>query len=160
MRIEKEIGKLLASKGLTISVAESCTGGLVQKLITDISGSSDYFVGGIVAYSNEAKQKLAGVKKSTLTKHGAVSGEVVRELAEGVRKLIGADIGISTTGIAGPTGGTSEKPVGLVYVGLSTKKRSIARQYLLTGTREQIRGQTGKKILELLKNVVYDFKDD
>jgi nicotinamide-nucleotide amidase len=156
MRIEEEIRELLAARNLTISVAESCTGGLVQKLITDVSGSSDYFVGGVVAYSNEAKQKLAGVKKSSLAKHGAVSEEVARELAEGVREILGADVGISTTGIAGPAGGTTEKPVGLVYVGLSTKKRSIARQFLLRGTREQIRGQTGKKILELLKEAVYD----
>lgn len=111
--------KILSEKKLTVATAESCTGGLISKLITDVSGSSDVFGFGLCTYANCAKEKLLGVKSSTLEKHGAVSSEVAREMAQGLYKLSGADIAISVTGIAGPSGGSDEKPVGLVYFGFA-----------------------------------------
>ncbi|MCK4307875.1 CinA family protein [candidate division WOR-3 bacterium] len=154
MKLEEEVGKVLKQKGLTISVVESCTGGLIQKLITDVSGSSEYFLGGIVAYSNLLKQKLLNVSPQTLITHGAVSEETACELARGVREITGADIGVSTTGIAGPAGGTPKKPVGLVYIGLCTEKILTAHKFLFKGTRQGIRKQTADKALELVKNVI------
>ena len=154
MKLEEEIGKLLKEKKLTISIAESCTGGFIQKLITDVPGSSEYFLGGVVAYSNLLKQKLLNVSPQTLITYGAVSEKTACELARGVREITGADIGVSTTGIAGPTGGTSEKPVGLVYIGVCTEKTLAAHKFLFKGTRQQIREQTANKALELARNVI------
>ncbi|ACL69942.1 competence/damage-inducible protein A [Halothermothrix orenii] len=114
-----EIGKLLSKRGVTIALAESCTGGLIGARITDIPGSSAYFKGGVIAYSNEVKINHLGVNKNTINKEGAVSPETAAEMASGVRQRLEADIGLSVTGIAGPEGGTDEKPVGLVYVGLA-----------------------------------------
>jgi PncC family amidohydrolase len=117
----REVGEVLRARGLTIATAESCTGGLVGHLITNVSGSSDYYVGGVAAYANEVKEQLLQVARSTLEEQGAVSAECAEEMAQGVRRLLQTDIGIATTGIAGPTGGTPEKPVGLVYIALATK---------------------------------------
>lgn len=147
-----EIIELLRLKNLTLASAESCTGGLVAKMITDVAGCSDVFEGGVVSYSNNVKMKLLGVKPETLEKHGAVSGETAKEMALGVRRACMADIGISTTGIAGPTGGTAEKPVGTVYIGISfgdiceSELLSINPEY----SREKIRNVAAQKILELL----------
>lgn len=147
-----EIIELLRLKNLTLASAESCTGGLVAKMITDVAGCSDVFEGGVVSYSNNVKMKLLGVKPETLEKHGAVSGETAKEMALGVRLACMADIGISTTGIAGPTGGTAEKPVGTVYIGISfgdiceSELLSINPEY----SREKIRNVAAQKILELL----------
>lgn len=147
-----EIIELLRLKNLTLASAESCTGGLVAKMITDVAGCSDVFEGGVVSYSNDVKMKLLGVKPKTLEKHGAVSGETAKEMALGVRRACMADIGISTTGIAGPTGGTAEKPVGTVYIGISfgdiceSELLSINPEY----SREKIRNVAAQKILELL----------
>lgn len=147
-----EIIELLRLKNLTLASAESCTGGLVAKMITDVAGCSDVFEGGVVSYSNDVKMKLLGVKPETLEKHGAVSGETAKEMALGVRLACMADIGISTTGIAGPTGGTAEKPVGTVYIGISfgdiceSELLSINPEY----SREKIRNVAAQKILELL----------
>jgi nicotinamide-nucleotide amidase len=113
------VGRLLTGRGLTVAVAESCTGGLVSELITAVPGSSEWFLGGVVAYANSAKQSLLGVPESMLVEHGAVSEPVARAMAEGVRERFGADVGVSTTGISGPGGGTPEKPVGLVHVGIA-----------------------------------------
>lgn len=109
----------LHGRGLTLAAAESCTGGLVGDLITDVSGSSEYFLGSAGTYSNEAKMRLLGVREETLVAHGAVSVETAAEMAQGARRLYAADIAVSVTGIAGPTGGTAEKPVGLVYIHVS-----------------------------------------
>lgn len=147
-----EIIELLRLKNLTLASAESCTGGLVAKMITDVAGCSDVFEGGVVSYSNNVKMKLLGVKPETLEKHGAVSGETAKEMALGVRLACMADIGVSTTGIAGPTGGTAEKPVGTVYIGISfgdiceSELLSINPEY----SREKIRNVAAQKILELL----------
>ncbi len=147
-----EIIELLRLKNLTLASAESCTGGLVAKMITDVAGCSDVFEGGVVSYSNDVKMKLLGVKPKTLEKHGAVSGETAKEMALGVRRACMADIGVSTTGIAGPTGGTAEKPVGTVYIGISfgdiceSELLPINPEY----SREKIRNVAAQKILELL----------
>ena len=147
-----EIIELLRLKNLTLASAESCTGGLISKMITDVAGCSDVFEGGVVSYSNDVKMKLLGVKAETLEKHGAVSAETAKEMALGVRLACMADIGISTTGIAGPTGGTKEKPVGTVYIGISfgdiceSELLSINPEY----SREKIRNVAAQKILELL----------
>lgn len=115
-----ELGARLRSRGLTLAVAESCTGGALADAITDVAGSSDYFLGGIVSYSNSAKERLLGVASGTLEKHGAVSPQVARQMAIGVRRAFGADLGAGITGIVGPGGGTAEKPVGLVYISIAT----------------------------------------
>ena len=140
--IEVEIGKLLVSKSLTISTAESCTGGLIAKTITDVAGSSTYFMGSGVTYANSAKVKLLGVSSDSLEKSGAVSEQVATEMVEGCAKLFGTSCAISTTGIAGPNGGTAEKPVGLVYVGLLTPKGIKVHKLLFSGTRADVRHRT------------------
>lgn len=133
--LSEVIGDLMREKGLTLSISESCTGGLVQDHITDVPGSSDYYIGGVVSYSNDSKINFLGVKPESIERFGAVSGEVAEEMAKGVRKKMGSDIGLSVTGIAGPGGGTKEKPVGLVYIGYSDKKTSSSNKYLFGGDR-------------------------
>ncbi|HET7322296.1 MAG TPA: nicotinamide-nucleotide amidohydrolase family protein [Longimicrobiaceae bacterium] len=119
MTLEEEVGSLLRSSGRSLAVAESCTGGLIGHRITNVAGSSAYFLLGVVSYSNEAKQGVLGVREETLASHGAVSTQTAEEMALGVRRLAGTDVAISTTGIAGPGGGSAEKPVGSVCVGLA-----------------------------------------
>lgn len=153
MELAREVGRLLKERKLTIAIAESCTGGLIQKMLTDIPGSSEYFIGGVVAYSNLLKHKLLYVPMQTLITYGAVSYETACEMAWGIKELTGASIGVSTTGIAGPTGGTLDKPVGLVYIGVCTEKGATAYKFLFNGTRQEIREQTAIKALELVKNI-------
>ncbi len=150
MKIEKRIGAILLQKGLNISVAESCTGGLISKRITDIAGSSVYFVSGLVTYSNAAKTKLLSVPERTIVRHGAVSEVVARGMARGVRELLRSDIGLSVTGIAGPGGGSMEKPVGLVYMALASKRNVFTARHVFDGNRIGIRRQASEKILEML----------
>ncbi|MCC6802122.1 MAG: nicotinamide-nucleotide amidohydrolase family protein [Anaerolineae bacterium] len=119
--LEAQVGARLTARGWTVCAAESCTGGLVMHRLTNIAGSSGYVLGGVVTYSNEAKQKLIGVREATLVAHGAVSEQTAAEMVEGVRALFDADIAVSITGIAGPGGGTPEKPVGLTYIGLKVR---------------------------------------
>ena len=133
--LEELLREYMHARGLTLATAESCTGGLVSDRITNISGSSEYFPGGIVAYSYEAKASLLGVSWDTLNLHGAVSEETVLEMARGARKLFNADIGISVSGIAGPTGGTPEKPVGTTWFGLVTDTGEWARHFIWDGDR-------------------------
>jgi nicotinamide-nucleotide amidase len=135
-RLEEIVVKVLTAAHKTIAVAESCTGGTIANRITNVSGSSEVFINGCVTYSDESKMRLLGVRDETLKAHGAVSEEVAREMAEGVRTGARADFGISTTGIAGPTGGTPDKPVGLVYVGFSTSGHTDVRRHLLSFDRE------------------------
>jgi len=127
--MEKVIGELLKSKNATLAVAESCTGGLIADLITTIPGSSDYFLFSGVTYSNETKTSVLGVNPETIKQYGAVSEETAREMAEGARRVSGATYAIATSGIAGPDGGTSEKPVGTVCVGLATPQTSVAKRW-------------------------------
>lgn len=135
-RLEEVVVKTLSIARRTIAVAESCTGGLIAHRLTNVSGSSGVFINGCITYSNESKVRLLGVHEETLKAHGAVSEEIAREMAEGIRSRSRTDFGISTTGIAGPTGGTPEKPVGLVYIGLATKERTAVQRHLLTFDRE------------------------
>lgn len=149
--IEKVVGDILLKKRLTLSIAESCTGGLIASKITDIPGSSEYFLESIIAYYDEAKIKLLGVKQNTLKKYGAVSKQTAVEMAEGARKSSSTDIGLSTTGIAGPTGGTKQKPVGLEWVGYSDKKNSFAKDLYFTKDRLRNKEMMSKMALELLR---------
>ena len=151
--ISEVINNLLETK-TTIASAESCTGGLVAKTITDFSGVSDIFGEGYVTYSNEAKARNLGVNPETLEKYGAVSRETCEEMAKGVRLRSGAAIGVSTTGIAGPGGGTKEKPVGLVYIGVSTEEKTVVEELRLTGTREEVRQKTVESLFELIQKAL------
>lgn len=139
---------LLEQKGLKISTAESCTGGLVSKKITDISGASAVFDCGICSYANSVKEKLLGVQSDTLTKYGAVSDKTALEMAQGIRRIASADIGISTTGIAGPLGGNQYKPVGLVYIGVSTIYADKVFKFTL--------GDNGKNDREAIRELASD----
>jgi len=147
-----EIGKLLKSKGFTIATAESCTGGKLGDMITEVSGSSDYFLGGIVSYSNQAKIELLGVDKGTLDSKGAVSEEVALQMAAGVRRKLHADVGVGITGIAGPTGGTKAKPVGLVYIAVSSDEHAVCTRNLFKGSRQDVKIHSAVKALEMVKD--------
>jgi nicotinamide-nucleotide amidase len=152
--LESAVGRLLRERGETLALAESCTGGLLAKRLTDIAGSSAFLEEGLVTYSNESKERLLGVPKEMLLEHGAVSEPVAREMAEGARKTAGTDYGLSVTGIAGPDGGTQEKPVGLVFVGLSDAEGTLAERLDLTAwarSREAIRERSANRAFDLLR---------
>jgi len=151
MAIEMQIGALLSERGLTLATAESSTGGLVAHRITSVSGSSAYYLGGFVTYANEAKEALLGVKRETLIAHGAVSEETVLEMARGARERLGADLGIATTGIAGPTGSTGDKPVGLVYVALSAADAELCQRHVWQGDRAANNEQSTHAALRLVR---------
>jgi PncC family amidohydrolase len=133
--LEAKVGRLLHIRGLKVALAESCTGGLLADRITDVPGSSGYFVGGIVAYAYEAKVALLGVSWSTLRAHGAVSRETVLEMARGARTVLGADVAVSISGIAGPGGGLPDKPVGTTWIGLSWAEDDHAQLHKFDGDR-------------------------
>ena len=145
---------MLTEKRKTLAIAESCTGGLVASRITDTSGSSKYFKTGVVTYSDKAKIDLLGISKKKLKKHGAVSKEVALEMANGIKRLSKSDIGMGITGIAGPTGGTKGKPVGLVYVAIATKKGKFVQKCRFTGNRREIKLQSSTTALDLLRRLV------
>ena len=150
MKLEKAIGGLLRKKGWTISVAESCTGGLVCDRITDVSGSSYYFEGGVISYSNESKAQHLGIPLDYIRKHGAVSPEVARRMAQGVRKTFNTTFGLSTTGVAGPTGGTKRSPVGRVFIGLARGRRTWVKKEDFKGNRKAVKRQATEECLKLL----------
>jgi nicotinamide-nucleotide amidase len=154
--LEDVIAGLLIEKKLTIAVAESCTGGLITNRLTDVSGSSDYLERGLVTYSNAAKISLLGVPAEIIEKRGAVSEETARLMAEGVRKLSGTDLGLSSTGIAGPTGGSPEKPVGTVYIALADSKQTICRHYSYRWDRKRNKEVFSEAALFLLKNYLQE----
>ena len=135
--LAQEIINLLREKHLTLAVVESATGGLISNLITNVHGASDVYLGSITSYSNDVKIKVVGVKAETIKKYGAVSAQVARQMAAGGRKILGADICVADTGIAGPTGATPNKPVGLFYIGLSHAGGTFSRKHLFKGTREE-----------------------
>ena len=143
-------GEALRAKGLTLATAESCTGGLLSKLITDVAGSSEYFRGGVVAYADDAKEALVGVRARTLEKHGAVSMETAGEMARKVKKGIKASIGVSITGIAGPGGARPGKPVGIVYIGASKGRDTVVKKFLFKGKRALIRQRSAEEALKLI----------
>ena len=148
--IETHIGRLLSQHALKLAVAESCTGGLIGHRITNVSGSSEYFIGGIIAYANEAKGKLLGVSRDTLNTCGAVSRETVLEMAAGARRTLEADIAISVSGIAGPTGGTPDKPVGTVWIGVNALDGAWAHLLQFHGTRHQNKASAAQAALQML----------
>ncbi|HUO58170.1 MAG TPA: competence/damage-inducible protein A [bacterium] len=149
--LETIVGRLLTTRHLTVAVAESCTGGLISRRITLVPGSSNYFWGSWVTYDNRMKSASLGVNPQTLEKKGAVSAEVAREMARNARDKSGADIGLSTTGVAGPGGGSPEKPVGLVYIGLSDDQKTEAFEHRFTGNRETIQNRASQAALEYLR---------
>ncbi|MDY6855436.1 MAG: competence/damage-inducible protein A [Thermodesulfobacteriota bacterium] len=149
--IEGVVGDLLRLNGDTIALAESCTGGLISSRLTDIPGSSDYFKRAVVAYDNQAKIELLHVPKSIVDEFGAVSGEVAKKMAQGIREYAKATLGLGVTGIAGPGGGTAEKPVGLVFISLSDKKETLVKRYIFPGDRAQVRLLTAQSALDLVR---------
>ncbi|HUV56188.1 MAG TPA: CinA family protein [Dehalococcoidales bacterium] len=156
--LAEEIGSLLRQKRLTLGAVESATGGLISHLITDIPGSSDYYKGSVTAYSNETKIKVVGVKEETIKKYGAVSHQVAEEMAQGGIKILAVDICIADTGIAGPTGDTPEKPLGLFYLGLSHKAGTYSRQHNFQGSREQNKQSAAEATLTWLKEYLLSLK--
>lgn len=149
-----EVGRLLRSRSLTIAVAESCTGGRLGDLITDVPGSSDYFLGGIVSYSNAAKEGLLGVSPDVLRSKGAVSEEVAIQMASGARSRLNSEIGVGITGIAGPSGGTAAKPVGLVHIAVSSSQATVCRRHVFAGSRAEVKQQAAEKALEMVKDLL------
>jgi nicotinamide-nucleotide amidase len=144
----------LKKKGLRLALAESCTGGLLGHLITNVPGSSDWFTGGVVAYSNEVKKRLLGVASTTLERYGAVSRRTASEMAAGVMKALKTDVGLAVTGIAGPEGGTEKKPVGTVFIALARGKKVYTKRLMLSGTRKSIKKRAAVEALKELKRVL------
>jgi PncC family amidohydrolase len=152
--LEKLIGDLLRNKEWTLAIAESCTGGLVCDRITDVSGSSDYFMGGMVTYSNESKAKHLGIPLNYIKRYGAVSTQVAKKMAQGVRRTFNTTFGLSTTGVAGPTGGTKRSPVGRVFIGLATGRKVWVKKLDLKGSRREIKKKATAKGLEFLYEII------
>lgn len=150
MTVKKKIAVLLSKQRQTLSVAESCSGGLLGHSLTNTAGSSNYFVGGVIVYSNQTKTKLLGVPPSLLKKYGAVSQPVAEYMALAIRKILKTDFGISITGIAGPTGGTKTKPVGLTYIAVAKQKEVFCRKYHFKGTRIRIKTAAVNSALQQL----------
>ena len=148
-QLAARLGAALRAAGKTIACAESGTGGLVTSRLTDIPGSSDYVMGSIVSYTNDIKERLVGVRHETLAAHGAVSPETAREMADGIRRVIRTDLGLGITGIAGPGGGTAAKPVGLVYIAVSSEKGTRVTENHFSGTRTEVKQQTSDAALAL-----------
>ena len=146
--LEKTIGDRLRERGWTVSIAESCTGGLICDRITDVSGSSEYFEGGMITYSNESKARHLGISLDYIKKYGAVSPQVAKKMAQGVRKAFGTNFGLSTTGVAGPTGGTKRAPIGRVFIGLTHERRSWVRKEDFKGSRRKIKEMAAEKALQ------------
>jgi len=153
--MEGVVGEALSQKGLTLSVAESCTGGLIGNLLTNVPGSSSYFLGGAIVYGNQAKMDLLGVSKQTLDAYGAVSDPVAREMAAGVRRELKSDLGLAVTGIAGPDGGTEEKPVGTVHIALAFRDETFSGKYRFWGKREQNKTNSAVMALDCVRRVLH-----
>lgn len=149
--MEVAAGKLLRERSVTLACAESCTGGLIASRVTDVPGASDYFIGGMVAYSDEIKQRVLGVPEQVLAEHGAVSEQCARAMAEGARAAFGADLGLATTGIAGPGGGSEEKPVGLVYIAVADASGTLCVRGNWPGTRDQFKSRVSQIALNMLR---------
>ena len=153
-RMEEVVGRLLKRRGWRIATAESCTGGLIGHRITEVPGSSDYFERGVVAYSNRAKVELLGVSEELIRKHGAVSPQVAEAMAKGIRERTGAEVGLGVTGIAGPTGGTPRKPVGLVYIGVAMPEGVWVREFRFVGERSQIKFRASQAALDMVRRAI------
>lgn len=151
---EKTLVDTLSAKGLTFASAESCTGGLIAKKVTDVSGCSSVFLGGVVSYANSVKENVLGVPAEVLATVGAVSRETAEAMALGVRRITGADVSVSTTGIAGPGGGTPEKPVGLVYIAASYGETVCVTENHFSGTRDEVRHAAAEKALKMALELI------
>ncbi len=156
--LEQEIGDLLRRKKLTLGLVESATGGLISHLITNVPGSSDYYKGSVTAYSNETKIKVVGVKRDTIEKYGAVSQQVAEEMARGGRRLMAVDICLADTGIAGPGGATSDKPVGLFYLGFSHQGGTFSQRHEFRGDREENKLSAAEAALSWLREYLLSLK--
>jgi nicotinamide-nucleotide amidase len=150
-KMEEVVGLKLTVGGYTLAVAESCTGGLIAQRLTDVPGSSKYFIEGVVAYSNDAKTRTLGVEPVLLLEHGAVSAPVAEAMAEGIRKRARTDFGLSVTGIAGPGGGSEDKPVGLVFIALADDAHTEHRRFIVPGDRQLVRWRASQAALDLLR---------
>jgi nicotinamide-nucleotide amidase len=148
--LARRVGRVLRERGLHLATAESCTGGLVAHLITEVAGSSDYFKGALVTYGNDVKIALAGVPSDVLEGHGAVSSQVARAMAEGTRQRLGVDVAVAVTGIAGPDGGTADKPVGLTYVAVADRDGTDVRRHVWNGDRSGNKRLSAAAALELV----------
>lgn len=153
------VGELLRKRGLRLAVAESCTGGLIGHLVTNVAGSSTYYVGSVTAYAYEAKVRLLGVSWQTLEKFGAVSAETVMEMARGIRLVLASDVGVAVSGIAGPGGGMPNKPVGTVWIGISTPKEEYAHHFLFAGDRLAVKEQSAQEALKMLVDYLQKGKE-
>ena len=154
MKPAERTGKELRAAGLTITCAESCTGGLLTSMLTDVSGSSSYVMGSVVSYSNDVKARVLHVSEETLAVYGAVSEETAREMAQSVRKLIHADIGVGITGIAGPDGGSTEKPVGLVYIAVADQTHTVVQKNNFHGTRFENKQAAVHKAFAMICDII------
>jgi PncC family amidohydrolase len=151
LTVSERVGAALRARGWTVCAAESCTGGLILTWLTEVPGSSDYVLGGVVAYAYSAKTALLGVEEHTLQRHGAVSEATARAMAQGARRAFGADVAISVTGIAGPGGGTAEKPVGLTYLGIAGPDAVVrVERHVWPGDRAQVRAASAVRALEMI----------
>lgn len=150
--MEDEVGKILLEKQLTVACAESCTGGLLTSRLTDVAGSSAYVKGSIVSYSNEIKNSVLNVDADTLKNFGAVSEQTARQMSSNVRELFKTDVGVGVTGIAGPGGGSLEKPVGTVYISVSNSEMTIVKKFQFSGSRHEIKNQSCNSAMEMLKD--------
>ena len=157
--IEDIVMKAVINKGMTIATAESCTGGLVAATLINYAGASQAFVNGMVTYTNESKHRLLGVKNETLETYGAVSPQTAEEMCLGVAKVSSTNIGLSTTGVAGPGGGTAEKPVGLVYIGVVINGKAVVKKLMNKVSRQEIRQASTLAVIELLKSELENMED-
>ncbi len=155
--LEKSVVDLLAANGLTVSCAESCTGGMLSARLINVAGVSDVYKSGYITYSNKAKRRILGVKKSLLDKNGAVSREVAKAMAEGVAEVAKADVAVAITGIAGPDGGTKDKPVGLVYIACTVKDKITVEEYRFTGNRSKVRESSVSAALGLMRKCILEY---
>lgn len=156
--LEQVVGDGLRARGLTLSVAESCTGGLLSKRITDVPGCSDYYLGGVCSYSNAVKMNVLGVRAETLDTYGAVSHQTAEEMAAGVARALGTDVGVGITGIAGPGGGSEEKPVGLVYISVYFRGKCFTRRTVNTYGRDRVRNQAASTALDMIRRHILPLK--
>ncbi len=154
MNLLNKVSDILKKQHLTIATAESCTGGLIAHTLTNISGSSEYFDRGVISYSNTAKKELLGVPEKILQQYGTVSEQTAQAMAQGIRTRAHVDIGLATTGIAGPTGGTKDKPIGLVYIAVATEKKVMVKRFLFSGDRLQNKEDTCTAALSLLLETI------
>jgi len=152
--LEVIVGRMLRERGRTIACAESCTGGLLTSRLTDVAGSSAYVMGSVVSYTNEVKASLVGVREETLRAFGAVSEETAREMAEGVRRAIPADIGVGVTGIAGPGGATAKKPVGLVCIAVAAENATCVERHVFSGVRTEVKRQSAEAALRMVRDML------